>query len=97
LLGIEGTAARLYFSRFTAMLAPAEGLDVAAFDENGRARRPPPDPVNSLLSFVYALLVKDLTATLTAVGFDPYAGIFHRPRYGRPALALDRVSWLVRS
>jgi CRISPR-associated protein Cas1 len=89
LLGIEGTAARLYFSQFTGMLSDATGIDIAAFDHNGRARRPPPDPVNALLSFVYALLVKDLTVTLAMVGFDPYAGLYHRPRYGRPALALD--------
>jgi CRISPR-associated protein Cas1 len=89
LLGLEGTAARLYFARFTSMLTPDGGLDIAGFDTNGRARRPPPDPVNALLSFVYALLVKDLTVTLRAVGFDPYMGVYHRPRYGRPALALD--------
>ncbi|HEY6797635.1 MAG TPA: CRISPR-associated endonuclease Cas1 [Kineosporiaceae bacterium] len=89
LLGLEGTAARLYFSRFTGMFTANTDLDVGAFDDNGRARRPPPDPVNALLSFAYALLVKDLTVTLTTVGFDPYLGVFHRPRYGRPALALD--------
>lgn len=89
LLGLEGTAARIYFSHFTGMLTASGGLDTAAFDANGRARRPPPDPVNALLSFTYALLVKDLTVALTAIGFDPYYGVFHRPRYGRPALALD--------
>jgi CRISPR/Cas system-associated endonuclease Cas1 len=70
------------------LLAAHDGLDIAAFDANGRARRPPPDPINALLSFVYALLVKDLTVTAAAVGLDPYLGVFHRPRYGRPALAL---------
>jgi CRISPR-associated protein Cas1 len=89
LLGIEGTAARLYFSHFTGLLTATSGIDIAAFDDNGRARRPPPDPVNTLLSFLYALLVKDITTTLVAVGFDPYIGVYHRPRYGRPALALD--------
>jgi CRISPR-associated protein Cas1 len=88
LLGIEGTAARLYFSRFTGMLTNPE-IDTASFDQNGRSRRPPPDPVNALLSFVYALLVKDLTVVINAVGLDPYLGVYHRPRYGRPALALD--------
>jgi CRISPR-associated protein Cas1 len=89
LLGLEGTAARIYFSQFTTMLSPPSGVDITAFDDNGRARRPPPDPVNALLSFVYALLVKDLTVSLNVVGFDPFVGVFHRPRYGRPALALD--------
>lgn len=89
LLGFEGTAARLYFAQFTGMLTTTAGIDVSAFDTNGRARRPPPDPINALLSFVYALLVKDLTVTLTLVGLDPFVGVYHRPRYGRPALALD--------
>lgn len=89
LLGLEGTAARLYFSRFSGMLSDTTGIDITAFDQNGRARRPPPDQVNALLSFLYSLLVKDLTVALTAVGFDPYYGVYHRPRYGRPALALD--------
>jgi CRISPR-associated protein Cas1 len=89
LLGLEGTAARIYFAQFTSMCKPTDGVDVTEFDRNGRARRPPPDPVNALLSFVYALLVKDLTVTTAMVGLDPYVGVFHRPRYGRPALALD--------
>ena len=89
LLGVEGTAARLYFGRLTTMIGPAARVDTAGFDENGRARRPPPDPLNALLSFCYALLVKDLTATVHSVGFDPYLGVLHRPRFGRPALALD--------
>jgi CRISP-associated protein Cas1 len=89
LLGYEGTAARLYFGAFTTMVSPGCKVDVSAFDQNGRARRPPPDPLNALLSFAYALLVKDLTVTLRSVGFDPYLGFMHRPRFGRPALALD--------
>ncbi len=89
LLGIEGAAARLYFSCFTDTLAPDSSVDTASFDQNGRARRPPPDPINALLSFLYALLVKDLTAVTTMIGFDPYMGVYHQPRYGRPALALD--------
>jgi CRISPR-associated protein Cas1 len=60
-----------------------------AFDFDGRNRRPPRDPVNALLSLAYSLLAKDLTIVLQAVGFDPFLGFYHRPRYGRPALALD--------
>ena len=85
LLGIEGTAARIYFGAFAGMLkGGGEG-----FDLTHRNRRPPRDPVNALLSFAYALLVKDLTLAAMAVGFDPYLGFYHQPRYGRPALALD--------
>lgn len=89
LLGLEGVAARIYFANFSHMLTLETELPVHQFDSNGRSRRPPPDPVNALLSFAYALLVKDLTTTLNAIGFDPYFGVFHRPRFGRPALALD--------
>lgn len=86
LLGLEGTAARLYFGRFSGML---RNDDLGTFDLNGRNRRPPRDAVNCLLSYAYSLLVKDLTATVLGVGFDPYMGLYHRPRFGRPALALD--------
>jgi CRISPR-associated protein Cas1 len=87
LLGLEGTAARIYFGSFSRMLRPpSEGLE---FDFQGRNRRPPKDPVNAILSLAYSLLTKDWIATLVGVGFDPYLGFYHRPRYGRPALALD--------
>ena len=91
LLGIEGTAARVYFEAFGDMLNPPKdgGVDTLTFDFDGRNRRPPRDPVNALLSLGYAMLAKDLTIALQAVGFDPYLGFYHQPRYGRPALALD--------
>ena len=86
LLGIEARAARLYFEHFATMLkAPA----TPAFDFTARTRRPPTDPVNALLSFLYTLLLKDWTLTLETVGFDPFFGFFHAPRHGKPALALD--------
>lgn len=89
LLGIEGAAARSYFSVFSSMLREDASLPGRIFSFDGRNRRPPLDPVNCLLSFAYSLLVKDLTAVVYAVGFDPYLGFYHRPRFGRPALALD--------
>ncbi len=89
LLGIEGAAAREYFSNFARMFKPAADDPAPAFEFESRNRRPPRDPVNALLSFLYAMLVKDLVATLVGVGFDPYLGFYHQPRYGRPALALD--------
>lgn len=92
LLGIEGTAARLYFGEYGKLVRPpgkdAKGTQMS-FDFDGRNRRPPRDPVNALLSLGYALLTKDVTIKLLAVGFDPYLGFYHQPRYGRPALALD--------
>lgn len=89
LLGIEGTAARLYFGAFPVMIGDMVAIDLSGFSENGRTRRPPKDPLNAVLSFCYSLLVKDLTVALYGNGFDPYLGVFHRPRFGRPALALD--------
>lgn len=59
------------------------------FDFAGRHRRPPIDPVNALLSLAYSVLAKDCTIAALAVGFDPYVGFYHQPRFGRPALALD--------
>jgi len=89
LLGIEGTAARLYFGAFSSMLRPGAGLPGEPFSFEGRSRRPPRDPINCLLSYAYSLMTKDLTVIAYAIGFDPYLGFFHRPRFGRPALALD--------
>ena len=59
------------------------------FDFKERNRRPPRDPINAVLSYLYALLAKDLTLSALMVGFDPYLGLFHKPKYGKPALALD--------
>ena len=84
LLGLEGMAAKTYFNGLFRLLGERHDFDVS-----DRNRRPPRDPVNAVLSFAYALLTKELTITLQAVGFDPMLGMFHRPRYGRPSLALD--------
>jgi CRISPR-associated protein Cas1 len=97
LLGIEGSAARVYFGEFAGMLKAEEESDDVhrgaptefSFDFTQRNRRPPRDPVNALLSLAYSILVKDLTITCYALGFDPYWGFYHQPRFGRPALALD--------
>jgi CRISPR-associated protein Cas1 len=84
LLGLEGMAAKCYFQGFFDLLRGRHEFDVT-----GRNRRPPRDPVNAVLSFVYSMLIKELTIVLQSVGFDPMLGFFHRPRFGRPGLALD--------
>jgi CRISPR-associated protein Cas1 len=89
LLGIEGTAAGRYFAAFPRMLRQESGGP--AYDFKGRGRRPPPDPVNALLSYGYALLVRAWTVTLAQVGFDPMRGFYHQLRHGRPSLALDMM------
>lgn len=88
LLGIEGRAGRVYFECLPRMIK-GHTKPEWRFDFRGRNRRPAVDPVNALLSYAYSLLAKDFTVTAMAVGFDPYVGFYHRPRYGRPALALD--------
>ena len=87
LLGIEGMAARTYFGKFSSMIKDAGAA--AEFRLEGRRRRPPTDPVNALLSFLYSMLARDAAVTATRVGLDPHLGYLHRPKHGKPALALD--------
>jgi CRISPR-associated protein Cas1 len=89
LLGVEGTAAALYFVAFAGMLKASPDAGGTAFEFTHRNRRPPRDPVNAMLSFAYSLLAKDVSVVCHGVGLDPYMGFFHQPRFGRPALALD--------
>ena len=101
LLGIEGAAASQYFQHFSGMVKVEDdlpGLEMPSQDPNQRAfnfnfsnrnRRPPTDPVNAMLSLAYSMLAKDCTLAALAVGFDPYLGFYHQPRFGRPALGLD--------
>lgn len=89
LLGVEGNGGAIYFGNFASLLTGSKDDESLRFEFENRNRRPATDPVNAMLSFSYAMLVRELTATLSAVGFDPYRGFYHQPRYGRPALALD--------
>ena len=94
LLGVEGGAAAAYFGQLPMLIRPPETGETSggmSFDFARRNRRPPTDPVNAMLSFAYALLVRTFTVALTAVGLDVYRGFYHQPRYGRPALALDMM------
>ncbi len=83
--GIEGDSAAAYFESLPALLT----VDDTALAMKGRNRRPPLDPVNALLSFLYALLAHDCRSALAAAGLDPAVGFLHRDRPGRPSLALD--------
>lgn len=124
LLGIEGSAALVYFENFSGMIKLGEssadealvgggsnqatgvagpleskpprrekgdstGQQFFSFDFTRRNRRPPRDAVNALLSLGYSMLARDCTVAAHVVGFDPYVGFYHQPRFGRPALALD--------
>lgn len=82
LRGIEGTAARTYFSGFSKMI-------LGDFIFEGRKKHPSTDPVNALLSFGYTLIFNEISSLLDGLGFDPYLGYFHEPEYGRASLASD--------
>lgn len=90
LRGVEGEAARTYFSVFDQLIL-AQKED---FSFDGRNRYPPRDRVNALLSFLYALLTNDVRSALETVGLDPAVGFLHRDRPGRPGLALDLMEEL---
>lgn len=86
LRGHEGQAAALYFAHFAGMLKGDSGRE---FDQNGRRRRPPPDPINACLSLAYTMLTHECVAALRTARLEPSIGAFHVSRPGRPALALD--------
>lgn len=88
MMGLEGAAASAYFAAMPFMIAKDE------FTFTGRNRRPPEDPMNAILSFLYTLLKNDVQSALEGVGLDPAAGFLHSMRPGRPALALDLMEEL---
>ena len=84
ILGLEGAGSAAYFRCFDKLLS-----DARQWPFPGRVKRPPTDPVNSLLSFGYALLTSKVASAVQLVGFDHFVGYLHSSFYGRPALALD--------
>ncbi len=87
LLGVEGEAAAIYFSRFGTMLAAA--VRASGIDFVTRGGRPARDPVNASLNYAYALLLGDVVRAVAACGLDPHAGFLHTSTRNKPALALD--------
>ncbi|WP_144822676.1 type I-C CRISPR-associated endonuclease Cas1c [Marinobacter piscensis] len=86
LRGIEGDAAARYFAVFGELINAGSREE---FHFTGRNRRPPRDPVNAMLSFVYAIVGQDISAALNGVGLDPQVGFLHADRPGRDSLAQD--------
>lgn len=82
LRGFEGKAGVYYWGGFKHLIKQDLGF-------KGRAYHPSPDPVNALLSFVYAFLQRDINTMVEIVGLDPHLGFFHTIQYGRPSLVLD--------
>jgi len=85
--GVEGESARAYFGVFDHLI----GGGKPEFSFAGRVRRPPTDPVNALLSFLYTILTHDARSACESVGLDAAVGFLHRDRPGRPSLALDLI------
>lgn len=85
LRGIEGAATRAYYAAMPQLIKNDR------FEFKGRNRRPPLDPVNAMLSFVYTLLTNEVLSAVKTVGLDPYLGALHAVSYGRPSLACDLV------
>lgn len=83
LLGLEGSAARVYFSFFGKLIRNP------LFGFSHRTKRPPRDPINACLSFGYVMLTTLVDGEISAAGLDPMLGALHQPEYGRPSLALD--------
>jgi CRISPR-associated protein Cas1 len=88
--GAEGEAANVYFAVLDHLIRSPDP-DIRF---RGRSRRPPLDPVNALLSFLYTLLTHDCRSAAEGVGLDPAVGFLHRERPGRPSLALDLMEEL---
>ncbi|MBW1982935.1 MAG: CRISPR-associated endonuclease Cas1 [Deltaproteobacteria bacterium] len=85
LRGLEGNGTRIYFDVFHRLIRNPQ------FEFHGRNRRPPLDPVNAMLSFVYTMLTNETLSAIKACGLDPYLGSLHAVDYGRPSLACDLV------
>lgn len=86
-MGIEGNCAQNYFSVFNKLITNQK----VPFTFELRTKRPPLDPVNALLSFVYTLLTSEFASALETVGLDSYIGFCHALRSGRSSLACDLV------
>lgn len=87
IMGIEGNCAQNYFSIFNKLITNQK----VPFNFEFRSKRPPLDPINAVLSFVYTLLTSEYAAALETVGLDSYIGFSHALRSGRASLACDMV------
>ncbi len=90
ILGIEGNSASAYFSIFNKLLRAQDDV----FKFQNRTKRPPLDPVNTMLSFVYTIYTSEVAAALETVGLDSYIGYYHTLRSGRESLACDLIEEL---
>ncbi len=88
--GVEGESSSTYFSAFNHLITSQK----TEFRFTNRSRRPPLDPINAMLSFLYTVLAHDARSACEAAGLDAAVGFLHRDRPGRPSLALDLMEEL---
>lgn len=84
LMGIEGTASRIYWEAVQNIIA-----ERASF--MGRVRRGATDEVNSMLNYGYGILYSQVWGAVVTAGLEPFAGFLHVDRPGKPSLVLDLV------
>ncbi|MBI2891855.1 MAG: CRISPR-associated endonuclease Cas1 [Nitrospirae bacterium] len=82
LMGLEGTAARVYWSGIRCLL---EGH----IEFSGREHRGAADPVNASLNYGYGILYSVVWGAILNAGLEPFAGFLHVDRPGKPSLVLD--------
>lgn len=87
LRGLEGSVQKGLFNYWRQQLDPAWGFEQ-------RIRRPPPDPVNALLSFAYTMVHQEAIRQCKKYGLDPDLGFYHRLAYSRQSLACDLMESL---
>lgn len=84
LMGIEGHAASLYWAAFGALVPET-------YQWTGRTGRHATDTVNCLLNYGYGILYGEVQNALSLAGLEPYAGLLHTDRPGKPSLVLDFI------
>lgn len=87
IMGLEGSCAKAYFNIFDRLILHQK----EDFKMNGRTKRPPLDPINAVLSFLYTIMTNSYTSALESVGLDSCYGFYHALRSGRSSLACDLV------
>jgi len=87
IMGLEGNCARVFFNIFDRLILHQK----EDFKVIGRTKRPPLDPVNAMLSFLYTIMTSSYTSALESVGLDSCYGFYHALRSGRSSLACDLV------
>jgi CRISP-associated protein Cas1 len=84
LQGLEGAAGRMYWENISQMIPGSDGF----------SRHLPPvnvihSTVNSALNYGYGILNSHVWGAVMNAGLEPFAGLIHTDRSGKPSLVLD--------